>query len=78
MESHYDAATKWLTKEGSPVERWSPTIYPQGSQSIGTTNKPLRQNEFDLDSVCQFSIFQDCHPGEIYRLIWDRLAANKR
>ncbi len=53
---HYRAISDWLARSGSPVRLLSPTIYPQGSLSLGTTTKPLRRAEFDLDSVCQLSI----------------------
>jgi hypothetical protein len=46
---HYHAVTDWLSREGSSVRQFSPHIFPQGSQRLGTTTKPIRQAEFDLD-----------------------------
>ena len=44
----------------------------------GHRGKTPAQTEFDLDLVCQLSIHAECHPGEVYRLLWDRMAANDR
>jgi hypothetical protein len=71
--AHYAAVADWLAREGSPLYEFSPHIYPQGSQRIGTTTRPLGQSEFDLDAVCKLAIQDDCHPGELYQLIWARL-----
>lgn len=70
---HYDSVSGWLSKVGSPLRFLSPYIYPQGSLLLGTTTKPLRQAEFDLDLVCRLGIEYPTHPGTVYRLIWDRM-----
>jgi hypothetical protein len=70
---HYIAVSDWLSRVGSPVRLLLPHIFPQGSQRLGTTSKPVERNEFDLDAVCLLNTREPCHPGEIYRLIWDRL-----
>ena len=75
--SHYGAVANWLSQEGSPLREYSPHIFPQGSQRLGTTTKPVGQSEFDLDAVCKLLISGGCHPGELYQLIWDRLFDNE-
>ncbi len=40
-------------------------IYPQGSVAIGTTVRPISQNEYDLDFVCEATI----NPFELFTLI---------
>ncbi|MEK6285606.1 MAG: nucleotidyltransferase [Acidobacteriota bacterium] len=50
---HYQAIGKYLQAEGSPIARYDPDIYPQGSLRIGTTVKPRGRQEFDLDLVCE-------------------------
>ena len=74
--SHYRAVANWLSRDSSPLRNLSPHIFPQGSQRIGTTTKPVGRSEFDLDAVCKLSI-SGCLPGELYQLIWDRLAQNE-
>lgn len=50
-ERHYVSVGEWLGADGSPLARYSPKIYPQGSLAIGTTVRPLNRNEYDLDLV---------------------------
>jgi hypothetical protein len=68
--------SRWLSKEESPIRIYSPHIYPQGSLALGTTTKPMKYDEFDLDLVCQMSISAIVAPDVVYRLIWDRMAAH--
>lgn len=70
---HYDAVADWLSREGSSLRGLGPYIFPQGSQRLGTTTKPLQQAEFDLDAICLMMIRGNCHPGVVYQLLWDRL-----
>ena len=74
---HYSAVCTWLAAEGSPLREYSPHIFPQGSQRLGTTTKPVGRMEFDLDAVCKLIIQGSCSPAELYQLIWDRLHDNK-
>lgn len=53
-EDRYHKIAEWLDAEDSPLRRFSPTIYPQGSMAIGTTVKPVGRIEHDLDMVCEF------------------------
>lgn len=74
---HYDAVSDWLARESSPLQLLDPHIYPQGSQRLQTTTKPVLQTEFDLDAICRLDIRTDSHPGTVYRLLWDRLWEHK-
>jgi len=73
---HYGAVADWLSREGSPLWGFDPHIFPQGSQRLGTTTKPVGRSEFDLDAVCKLTASQVWHPGELYQLIWNRLFEN--
>ncbi len=55
-EQRYLAVGAWLEGTGSPLRRYGPTIYPQGSFRIGTTVRPLSGDEFDLDLVCNLDL----------------------
>lgn len=55
-KNRYEAISNWLEAEGSPLVAVRPTIYPQGSLRIGTTAKPLAQQEYDLDLVCEMQV----------------------
>ncbi len=54
-EERYHTVGGWLNAEGSQLAIYQPVIFPQGSLRIGTTVRPLRQNEFDLDFVCELN-----------------------
>ncbi len=55
-ESHYLAVGKWLEHESSILAPYRPMLYPQGSLPMGTTNKPIGKEEYDLDFVCELLI----------------------
>jgi Second Messenger Oligonucleotide or Dinucleotide Synthetase domain len=50
---HYQAIGNYLQAKGSPIAKYNPDIYPQGSLRIGTTVKPRGRQEYDLDLVCE-------------------------
>lgn len=50
---HYKAIGEYLHAKDSPIAKYDPDIYPQGSLRIGTTVKPRGQQEYDLDLVCE-------------------------
>jgi len=54
-DDHYEAVGRWFEAEGSPIARYKPTIFPQGSMRLNTTVKPLEGDEYDLDFVCELS-----------------------
>ena len=68
---HYRSVSEYLTScEGlNDLE-----IYPQGSVAIGTTIKPIGQEEYDLDFVCE----KDISPFDLFRIIKENLKNNER
>jgi hypothetical protein len=74
---HYDAVSDWLARGESPLARLGPHIYPQGSQRLQTTTRPVLQTEFDLDAICCLNTGAGSHPGALYRLLWNRLWEHK-
>ncbi len=50
-------------------------IFPQGSQALDTTNKPWGRDEFDLDTVIEFTWFNGT-PLELLNLLRDELLAS--
>ncbi len=52
-EEKYRAVGNWLRAKESPLYRYEPVIYPQGSFRIGTTVRPIGREEYDVDLVCQ-------------------------
>jgi hypothetical protein len=75
----YEAVCRWLEADGSLVASYRPTIYPQGSMRIGTTVRPIRHSEYDLDFVCEISAHPDSFdsPLQLLNLIITRLREHK-
>jgi hypothetical protein len=53
---HYHAICDWLGHPDSVLSRFRPDLYPQGSVALGTTVKPQRGEEYDVDLVCELAI----------------------
>jgi hypothetical protein len=73
-EQSYEAVTRVLAKAGMPVAPYSPLMFAQGSMRLGTTVKPIGQNEHDLDIVCllkEAGVWLSAQ--EVYDLVWDTL-----
>ena len=68
IESTYTAIQKLLEADKEFFNRIDFEIYPQGSVRIGTTVKPIKDNEFDLDIVLhiQNNRYQDIDPMNVY------------
>ncbi|MRR06725.1 MAG: nucleotidyltransferase [Deltaproteobacteria bacterium] len=75
-ENRYGAVGEWLASSENAFLR-SAQIYSQGSISIGTSVKPLKGNEFDVDLVCYVPYLSvDTPPKHLKKLIGDRLRSN--
>ncbi|MDR7866518.1 MAG: nucleotidyltransferase [Sporomusaceae bacterium] len=73
----YVEVGRWLGDDDSPLTPFTPVIYAQGSLAIDTTVKPLKQDEFDLDLVCELAGGWRGHgPVETLDLIEKRLQQN--
>jgi SMODS domain-containing protein len=68
VEQSYRAVTDWLRAKDSPVAKFLPDIYAQGSFNIRTTVKPRGRDEFDLDFVCELRIDPSAFPNPIVLL----------
>ena len=50
----YQSVGKWLDRHNSPIKKFSPEVYPQGSFLLGTVIRPIGDaDEFDVDLVCK-------------------------
>ena len=75
-ESAYETIAGWLAKDEGVLGRANPRIFPQGSIRIRTPVKPIGQNEFDCDAVCELDIGTPPHPLWTLDLIENRLKAH--
>ena len=73
---HYEAVGEYLAEQGSPLERYSPVVFTQGSIAIGTATKPVGRDEFDLDLMCQMSISSDADPANVKRMVGEHLKSH--
>ena len=69
----YESVGDWLENPSSPLAAYRPEIYPQGSMALRTTVRPLHNEEFDLDLVCELEGWTGTAMA-IYKAIGDRLA----
>jgi hypothetical protein len=54
-KSRYESIGKVLTGDDSSLRVFYPRVYAQGSMSLGTTTRPLKTHEFDVDLACSFN-----------------------
>lgn len=77
-KSHYEAVGRWLEQEDSILAPYHPVIYPQGSLPMGTTNKPLGKEEYDLDFICELLIaWWEIHPEDLLSKVEYRIRQHK-
>lgn len=77
-EEKYTAVGKWLAVSDSPLYNFQPIIFPQGSFRIGTTVKPLVNDEYDIDLVCHLQ--RDgtiTDPMALLEAVYKRIKDNK-
>ncbi len=75
MRESYEAVCRWLSAPESGVGAYRPSMYAQGSTAIGTTVKPKRNDEFDLDFVLQVERWAGS-PMALYNAVYSRLNAH--
>ena len=70
----YEAVGKWIG-EGIPYDV---LIYPQGSINLGTTNKPVSdEDDYDIDLVCMLKDGLDLNAEQIKTVVGNRLKENE-
>ncbi|WP_246021802.1 nucleotidyltransferase domain-containing protein [Alteraurantiacibacter aquimixticola] len=73
VTTSYNAVGKWLAESSNPMLAGS-SIYAHGSTAVGTTVRPIGQNEFDADLIQHVLNFTaDQSPAELKRIVGDRL-----
>lgn len=76
----YTAVGNWLDAIDSPLKRYRPRVYPQGSFRLGTVVRPVaqgREADYDIDLVCCLdAAHAGLEPRELKHLIGNRLKDN--
>ncbi|QBO59588.1 nucleotidyltransferase domain-containing protein [Chryseobacterium salivictor] len=70
METAYNAVAEVLKKDNDFFDHLVIEIYAQGSKRIGTTVKPINDEDFDLDIVLHiYDPYYNHNPEEIYNAL---------
>lgn len=76
----YTAVGNWLDAPESPLKRYRPRVYPQGSFRLGTVVRPVAHGseaDYDVDLVCRLDgAHSGLEPRELKHLIGNRLKDN--
>ena len=75
-ESAYPYIGDWLARPESPLTRWDPDVYPQGSMRLGTANNPYGEVEFDVDAVIELALSPDVSNTSARNSVLQRLNAH--
>lgn len=74
----YNAVGKWLAQDDGTLSKYNPVVYPQGSLRIGTTVRPLKYQEYDVDLVCELKIaYEKSDPVAVLNAIETQLKQDK-
>lgn len=74
-KQRYEGVAEWLAEAEDPRMR-DIAIFLQGSTALGTTVKPIRQTEYDVDLVAHLPHLGLLPPAEVKKAIGDRLRSN--
>lgn len=55
-ERRYKDLGEWLHRDESKCSKFEPKISPQGSFRLGTANRPLKDEQYDLDMSCNLQV----------------------
>ncbi len=70
METAYNAVYDLLKKDETFFQDLEVEIYAQGSKRIGTTVKPIKNEDFDLDTVLHiYDLYSNYTPTQIYNAL---------
>ena len=51
----YNSVADWLNQSETKIAKHSVHIFPQGSMMYGTAVKPINEDDYDIDLVCEFT-----------------------
>ena len=72
-KERYEAVGEWLG-DASALAPYSPVISPQGSFALGTAVRPLGDDDYDVDAVCELQLTpQAVTQQELKEMVGNRL-----
>ena len=55
VKKAYNSVADWLNEKGTIIAKHDVHIFPQGSMMYGTAIKPINEDDYDIDLVCEFT-----------------------
>jgi hypothetical protein len=72
-KASYEAVADWLSQSENPLLKQL-SLYAHGSIALGTTNRPIGRDDFDVDTICRvYGLTEATSPSVLKQLIGNRL-----
>ncbi len=73
----YNSVSEWLNQKDTIIAKHKVHIFPQGSMMYGTAVKPINEDDYDIDLVCEFmENADDLGPEYVKKSVGKRLKEN--
>lgn len=73
----YNSVADWLNQKDTAIAKHKVHIFPQGSMMYGTAIKPINEDDYDIDLVCEFTAnTDDLEPNYVKKSVGNRLEEN--
>ena len=75
----YNGVADWLNQNNADISKHDVHIFPQGSMMYGTAIKPIDENDYDIDLVCEFrKNTNSLKPAYVKLSVGNRIRENER
>lgn len=75
----YNGVADWLNQNDADISLHDVHIFPQGSMMYGTAIKPIDENDYDIDLVCEFrKNVSGLKPAYVKASVGNRIRENER
>lgn len=73
----YNSVADWLNQKNTLIAKHQVHIFPQGSIMYGTAIKPINEDDYDIDLVCEFTAqTENISPSYVKQSVGQRLKEN--
>ena len=73
-KERYEAVGDWLGDDDSALAPYNPVISPQGSFALGTAVRPLGDDDYDVDAICELQLTpQEVAQQQLKAMVGNRL-----
>lgn len=74
----YNSVADWLNQKDTSIAKHEVQIFPQGSMMYGTAIKPIDEDDYDIDLVCEFTkLTNGLNPEYVKKSVGKRLSENE-